>query len=204
MQPGAPALNEVSGSPRIRILREGHIVRDGARIIDASSTVTAVLSDQGLIIVDTGARSRKAELTEALAKADISPRDVDAVVNTHLHMDHCGCNDLFVDARLHAHRLEDPPLGTAKVEEGSVLAEGVTVIETPGHTSGSISVLVKSEVDYVICGDALPTRSNYESMAPPAVHVDRRLAVSSMERIIEAADVVLPGHDAPFKVMGKK
>lgn len=156
------------------------------------------------MIVDTGAGSRMTELTRALAKADISPRDVDAVVNTHLHTDHCGCNDMFVNAKLFAHRLEDPPLGTVEVEEGSVLAEGVTVIETPGHTPGSISVLVRSDVDYIICGDALPTRANYESMSPPAVHVDRRLAVSSMERIIEAADMVVPGHDAPFKVMGKK
>ena len=156
------------------------------------------------MIVDTGAPSRTTELTEALAKADISPRDVDAVINTHLHTDHCGCNDLFVNARFFAHRLEEPPLGTVKVEEGSVLAEGVTVIETPGHTAGSISVLVRSDVDYLICGDALPTRANYDSMCPPAVHVDRRLALSSMERIIGTADIVVPGHDAPFKVMGKK
>ena len=156
------------------------------------------------MIVDTGARSRMTELTEALAKADISPRDVDAVVNTHLHMDHCGCNDMFASARLFAHRLEEPPLGTVKVEEGSVLAGGVSVIETPGHTAGSISVLVRSDVDYLICGDALPTRANYESMSPPAVHIDRRLAISSMERVIETAEMVVPGHDAPFKVMGKK
>ena len=155
-------------------------------------------------MVDTGARSRMTELADSLAKADISPDDVDAVVNTHLHMDHCGCNDMFVNARLFAHRLEEPPLGTVKVGEGSVLAEGVTVIETPGHTAGSISVFVRSDVHHLICGDALPTRSNYESMVPPAVHVDRRLAVSSMERVIETADVVVPGHDAPFKVMGKK
>ena len=179
-------------------------MRDGSRIVDASSTVTAVCSNAGVMIVDTGSRSRMTDLTVALAKADISPEEVDAVVNTHLHSDHCGCNDIFVNARFLAHRLEEPPVGTVRVEEGLRLAEGVTVLETPGHTMGSISLLVKSDVDYVICGDALPTRSNYESMAPPAVHVDRRLAVSSVERVIEAADIVVPGHDAPFEVMGKK
>lgn len=157
-----------------------------------------------MMIVDTGARSSRTDLGAALAEAGISPEDVGTVVNTHLHMDHCGCNDVFVNARFMAHRLEEPSVETARVEEGSKLAEGVTVLETPGHTLGSISLLVKSDVDYVICGDALPTRSNYESLAPPAVHVDRRLAVSSMERIIEAADIVVPGHDAPFKIMGKK
>jgi hypothetical protein len=37
-------------------------------------------------------------------------------------------------------------------------------------------------------------------MTPPAVHIDRRLAVSSLERVIGLADVVVPGHDPPFEV----
>ena len=53
------------------------------------------------------------------------------------------------------------------------------------------------------CGDALPTKSNYESMTPPAIHVYRRLAISSMERVIGLADVVVPGHDSPFETLRK-
>jgi N-acyl homoserine lactone hydrolase len=204
VQSGASALSGASGSSDIRVLREGHIIRDGARIVDASSTVTSIDSGEALIIVDTGAPSGVGELTDALAKANISPEEVDLLINTHLHMDHCGCNHLFVNARCYAHRLEDPPVGTLSAEEGTVLDEGVMVIETPGHTKGSVSVLVRSDADYLVCGDALPTKANYETMSPPAVHMDRRLAISSMERIIDLADIVVPGHDAPFRVMGKK
>ncbi len=159
---------------------------------------------ESLIVVDTGSPSRSDRLVMALAAADVRPEEVDALVNTHLHTDHCGCNDMFANAVKYAHPREDPPIGTIAAVEGVAIGESVTVIETPGHTEGSITVLVEAEARYAICGDALPTKANYESHTPPAVHVDRRLAVLGMERVISVADVVIPGHDAPFKVIGKK
>ncbi|MCJ2532465.1 MAG: MBL fold metallo-hydrolase [Candidatus Thermoplasmatota archaeon] len=192
-----------SEEARVLVLCEGYIVRDHTRIIDASSTVTLITSEGLRVVVDTGAYARIDELAAALAGADISPEEVDVVVNTHLHMDHCGGNEVFPNARRYAHRLEDAPIGTIDAKEGTEICEGVSVVETPGHTKGSISVLVRSDRNYVICGDALPTRSNYESMTPPAIHVDRRLAISSMERVIGLADVVVPGHDPPFETLRK-
>ncbi len=187
------------------VLCEGYIVRDDtARIVDASSTVTLVTSGRLLVVVDTGSYARIDEVTAALARVDISPEEVDVIVNTHLHMDHCGGNEEFSNARRYAHRLENAPNGTIDAEEGTEICGGVSIIETPGHTKGSISVLVRSDRDYVICGDALPTRSNYESTTPPAIHIDHRLAVSSMERVIRLADVLVPGHGPPFEALGKK
>jgi glyoxylase-like metal-dependent hydrolase (beta-lactamase superfamily II) len=52
----------------------------------------------------------------------------------------------------------------------------------------------------VIAGDALPTLGNFQKRVPPAVHYDRALAVASMNKIIEMADMVIPGHDRPFSV----
>jgi N-acyl homoserine lactone hydrolase len=197
-------LSDRPALPEVSVLCEGYIVRDGEQVVDASSTVALVVSEDITLIVDTGAHARLGELSAALAGASLSPEEVDAVVNTHLHMDHCGGNILFPDARMYAHRLEDPPIGTLAAAEGAVISDGISVLETPGHTAGSVSVHVRSDRDYVICGDALPTRSNYDSMAPPAIHIDRRLALSSMERIISLADVVVPGHDRMFDVMRKK
>jgi N-acyl homoserine lactone hydrolase len=197
-------LNGAACAAKVRVLHEGHIVREGARVLDASSTVTVISSGGSLIVVDTGSISLADELNAALAKADVLPEEVDVLVNTHLHMDHCGCNDMFVNARRYAHRLENPPIGTVSAEEGMEIGDAVSIIETPGHTRGSISVLVRSDADYIVCGDALPTKTNYETMSPPAINMDRRLAVSSMERIIHMADIVVPGHDAPFRVVRKK
>jgi glyoxylase-like metal-dependent hydrolase (beta-lactamase superfamily II) len=63
------------------------------------------------------------------------------------------------------------------------------------HTAASAKASV-----IVIAGDALPTLNNLLKDVPPALHVDRKLALSSMSRVIEIADIVVPGHDKPFSV----
>jgi N-acyl homoserine lactone hydrolase len=188
----------------VRILREGHIVREGGRIVDASSTVTLIESGRQYVIIDTGSLSELEELQRAMKEVSLDPGDVDTVVNTHLHMDHCGGNDLFPRAVFKAHELENPPLGTLRVREGDVVAEKVSVMDTPGHTAGSVTILVDAERRYAICGDAVPTKASYDAGVPPAIHIDRRLAIQSMSRIFSWADVAIPGHDAPFDVARKK
>jgi N-acyl homoserine lactone hydrolase len=188
----------------VRVLRKGHLVREGGTVVDASSTVTLVESGSKVILVDTGSVTELDGLGSALREASLRPDRIDAVLNTHLHMDHCGGNDLFTGAVFMAHALERPPAGTVKVAEGDVLAEGVSVMETPGHTEGCVTVLVQAELRYAVCGDAIPTKANYDAGTPPALHVDRRLAIQSMNRILSWADVVVPGHDAPFEVARNK
>jgi len=185
-------------APTVRVVREGFVVRDGPRIVDASSTVTLLDTPKGRFIVDTGSPRDADGLESALLKMGVSLASVDFVVNTHMHADHCGGNDLFSRARLIAHEFEDPPLGAVKVVGDMPLSTGVMIRITPGHTAGSISVFVESDRRYAVCGDAIPTKANFESMAPPAVHMDRRLALMSMDRILTWADVVVPGHDPAF------
>jgi glyoxylase-like metal-dependent hydrolase (beta-lactamase superfamily II) len=91
--------------------------------------------------------------------------------------------------------------------DGETIASSVWTMATPGHTLDSISIVVEATKSsnvmasvLVIAGDALPTLNNLLKDVPPALHVDRNLAVSSMSRIIEIADIVVPGHDKPFSV----
>lgn len=190
--------------PSVQVLRQGWVVRDGAKVVGASSSVVLVRSGSADIVVDTGSRDDAEAVTGALAAVDIHPEDVSHVVNTHLHMDHCGCNDLFTNALFHAHGLEEPPVGTVRVSGEVTIAPGVRLVPTPGHTAGSVSVFVESDRRYAICGDAIPPRANYEARAPPAVHIDRSLAMKSMDVILAWAEVVIPGHDRQFNVLGKK
>jgi glyoxylase-like metal-dependent hydrolase (beta-lactamase superfamily II) len=39
-------------------------------------------------------------LIESLARRGLSPEDIDVVINSHLHFDHCGWNTRYVDGRL--------------------------------------------------------------------------------------------------------
>lgn len=194
----------MSPVPMVEVFHEGWVVREGGAVVDASSSVTVVRAGPACIVVDTGSRTDLEAVSEAFASRGVRPEGVTHVVNTHMHTDHCGCNHLFADARFFAHSLEDPPLGTVRVDRDVALVPGVRLVHTPGHTQGSMSVLVESDRRYAICGDAVPTRANYESHAPPAVHVDRALALRSMDALLGWAEVVIPGHDRQFTVVGKR
>lgn len=181
--------------PSTSVLKPGSLIRDSeGNLLDARSSVTLVTAGSRKIIVDTGIRGEEELIIKALSKRGLEPEDIDTIINTHHHSDHCGNNYLFTGAR----RL--------KPVEGETIAPGVQAIATPGHTVDSISVVADSEESgvIVIAGDALPTFNNFLKNVPPALHVDRDLAVSSMARIVEMADVVVPGHDKPFSLVEMK
>lgn len=114
------------------------------------------------------------QLPQALAMIGVRPESISTVVHTHLHIDHCGGNlasngrPFFPNATHRVHRREldhwlhgsTAPAAPAVqgvmqplMEDGRVepidgdheLAPGVTVVETPGHTPGHVSVVVASQ-----------------------------------------------------------
>ena len=127
-------------------------------------------------------RTENQTLEFALAQLSLAPADIDIVVNTHLHWDHCYNNHLFPNAKFfvqkeelkyaiaplpaHVHGYEAlqlgmrPPFTRTKWEDldgDEEIAPGITVLLTPGHTPGSQSVLVKSSRGSAfIGGDTIP------------------------------------------------
>ncbi|NYT02861.1 MAG: MBL fold metallo-hydrolase [Methanosarcinales archaeon] len=179
--------------PAAFLIKPGSLVRDQVgNILDARSSSTLIISDVK-IVVDTGLCGEGKLIREGVAKWGLCPEDIDLVVNTHGHEDHTGNNHLFVSART---------LGPGERREGHRIAEGVWIMETPGHTLDSVSVVCQSERTVIVAGDALPTKNNFSKRVPPRLHVDRDLAIRSMERIIETAEIVIPGHDRPFALDG--
>jgi len=71
-----------------------------------SSTCTLVTSDEHCVVVDTGLSIQEEELADALARRGVAPDDVDIVINTHLHVDHCGNNSMFRSATIFASKAE--------------------------------------------------------------------------------------------------
>jgi glyoxylase-like metal-dependent hydrolase (beta-lactamase superfamily II) len=122
-------------------------------------------------------------LPEELAAAGTEPGDIDVVVLTHVHDDHmggfvnAGGAIAFPNARHLMQRAdldvlhEDPedevylehlirPLQAAElldfVEDGHRVAEGVTLLHTPGHTPGHQSVVIDSAGERaIVAGDVL-------------------------------------------------
>ena len=185
---------------RVIVVREGSMVREGQTVKDASSSVTLVESDEQRLLIDSGSPEDCKILRVALEEMEVSIDSVKHLVNTHMHMDHVGCNQMFRNARIYAHALESPPIGTVRITDSLTLLPGVEVVHTPGHTYGSVTVLVDGDKRYAVCGDAIPTRANYQKHVPPFINVDPKLALKSMDMIVGLADVIIPGHGAPFEV----
>ncbi|HEY2306455.1 MAG TPA: MBL fold metallo-hydrolase, partial [Streptosporangiaceae bacterium] len=70
----------------------------------------------GAVLVDTGCggpdevlddwRVVNRSVADALAGLDMTPADIDLVINTHLHFDHCGQNAVFSHAPYYVQRTE--------------------------------------------------------------------------------------------------
>lgn len=170
-------------------------------------------------------RDQSQEIEAALASVGVMPSEVEFVILTHLHFDHCGNNRLFPQARFLIQREElryaaapDPVqemayspicrgmhpdyLGTSfEVVEGEVvIAPGLVVVPVPGHTPGSQAVLVESGGKmFGIAGDLLPLEENINSLIPAGIHTDIASWYRSARMLMSRCDVVIPGHDKSYR-----
>jgi glyoxylase-like metal-dependent hydrolase (beta-lactamase superfamily II) len=171
----------------VRRLDLGYFVRPAQEVGGADPRVEPVLGylvrrPEGLILFDTGIgaaddeteahyRPRRRSLEAALAGAGVGVAEVDAVVNCHLHFDHCGGNPLFAGKPI---LVQGTELATARRGEytfeelvdfrGAVYEElggeaevwpGVWVVPTPGHTDGHQSLVVRQpDGTVVLAGQA--------------------------------------------------
>ena len=97
---------------------------------------------------------------------------------------------------------------TMKVEpvrEGDRIAEGVSIIDTPGHTKGHISVLATvADEKILLAGDALPESATIQRGIPYNIFWDLEDAKESVEKMVESSNVFYPGHDRPFRLDGEE
>ena len=192
---------------QLDVLAIGNLVRDeNGEILEANSTSTLIRADGRLIVVDTSSREMRPAIKMAFRQIGVFMKDVDTVVLTHWHPDHTSNNDLFPNAKILIHSGEDEPFPGAEVIEGDLsLAKGIELRHTPGHSWDSMSVFVQGEDrKYVIAGDAVPLEDNIRKNVPPGLHVCKDLAMKSIKTISDYADVIVPGHGAPFQTRSRR
>jgi glyoxylase-like metal-dependent hydrolase (beta-lactamase superfamily II) len=192
------------------------------RTFNLGSTNTVLIRDGELnIVVDPGILQlgRYGAFQKRLGELGLKPGDIDMVVNTHCHYDHIEANYLFKGKPLIVHEKEveycsnlywpeftEAFMGIMDVDAISgekKLSENVRVIETLGHTPGSISVLAETREGLVACiGDAAIVREDLLELRVPSVvtkNIAPEVSVNSLKRIAALNPVmVIPGHDAPF------
>jgi glyoxylase-like metal-dependent hydrolase (beta-lactamase superfamily II) len=83
--------------------------------------------------------------------------------------------------------------------------EGVSIIETPGHTKGHISVVVdEGDEKTLIAGDAMPDSGTVKRGLPYNIFWDVEDARESVEKMVDASQVFYPGHDRSFRLEGSE
>ncbi len=176
--------------------------KDLDKTIYVPSTAWLILTSEKKILVDTGMCSSEnatnypdsvqgpnERIDLSLKKvAGISPEEIDIVIFTHLHWDHCANHDKFINAKFYVQRKElefakkpippywnsydfnknniEPSWKNTKFEliDGDAeITPGVKVIATYGHSPGHQSVLVDTNKGtYCICGDAVMSYENFQ------------------------------------------
>jgi glyoxylase-like metal-dependent hydrolase (beta-lactamase superfamily II) len=151
-------------------------------------------SEDGLVLIDCG---MSLNMIKRVKKVGLNPMDIKHCIITHFHIDHIGvCSNLKEfnkGVKFYAHELDAKPIEERGYdretaarwysvkykpvklekkfkEDHELLRVGnyeLQIIHTPGHTPGSISVLLESEDKKILFGQDLhgpmiPGVSNFE------------------------------------------
>lgn len=122
----------------------------------------------------------------SLKAVGLGPDDIDVVVRSHLHTDHCGCNEFFKKSTIivHARELEAAKASDAvnsgylvadwdhpipmKIIDGQVDLFGdgkIVIVPLSGHTPGTVGALVRLDRsgEFLLASDAVSIRANLEA-----------------------------------------
>ncbi len=187
--------------PLITGTHETKVTPFGTLLPGHTGSVTMLQHEGQNILVDTGGRGMFHPLKVALKEHGLDPSDVHMVILTHLHLDHAFNVSRFPEARVFAWMHEWREGETLRIQniDGFQLLERITLIQTPGHAEEHLSVIVEGDdgVTTVISGDAM----NEEYLLTgniKAFAYDQDLYHKSAKRILEIADVIIPGHGRIF------
>ena len=196
----------------IKVLIEGKFIFDETRGSETSCTVTLIKTDK-TILVDTGSFLDKDTLLHELKKEGIRPEDIDIVFLTHVHLDHVVNVGLFKESLIlckyrggeYPGQTHYPKTGCTvrtKLVDGTMIAEDVELMLTPGHSDDMVSLVVDiPEGKVVIAGDAIPGEEWVDmALKPNPTVVEVEGFNKSRRKILAVADFIVPGHGRMFRV----
>ena len=159
----------------------------------------------GLVCFDAGWRPAMA--ARGFGALGLNPRDVVAVFLTHLHWDHARSTGLFRNAEVFVGKHEIPakvPKWLKPVKRLTGVTEGqrltaagisIRVLETPGHTSGSVSYLAGER--FLFSGDVIRLRQDEAFPFPFWFNRDNRALAQSVRKLagLNGIECLLTGHN---------
>ena len=157
-----------------------------------------------------------------LAGLGLAPDDIDVVINSHLHPDHCGCNAFFRKATFMCHAEElaaarapsaeasgylaaewDLPMPVDAIEgQRDVFGDGrIVLVPLPGHTPGSVGALTQLDKSgtFLLAGDTVSLRETLDTSVIPRNTWNADALANSLDEVrrIEASGAtIICSHDA--------
>lgn len=216
---------------------------DRGETIELPVTSALLRHARGNVLFDTGCHPSVAEDPEArwgglakvmapimpkgdnvltgLAAIGVEPSDIDVVVCSHLHPDHCGCNAFFTRATVmvHAHEVaaaRTPDAANAGfltaewdvgrpldeiAAERDVFGDGrIVLLPLPGHTPGTMGALVTLDRDgqFLLASDTVSLRTTLDDGTVPRNTWNAEALLKSLaevRRIAADGAAVVCGHD---------
>lgn len=229
---------------RLRMRRSIYFpVADRTEMIEIPVSSALLRHPQGNVLFDTGCHPAVADDTGSrwgglarimipiMARDDnvltglsgigLSADDIDVVICSHLHPDHCGCNAFFKRATVIIHEKElaaaravnadragyvaadwDQPLPVDELtgERDLFGDDRIVLIPMPGHTPGTTAALVRLERNgaFLLASDTVSLRATLDTGVVPrnTWSVDMLLkSLAEVRRLEASGAIVLCGHD---------
>lgn len=180
-------------------------------------SVTLIIDGDRRILFDTGHYGVRGSVAEYIRRYHINTLFI-----SHLHFDHCLNADLFIGEgiQVYVHEKEIERLKHKKArdvytfypfskivnnknltifEKGFSLSPNVSIVETPGHTAGHSSLVVKNlSQPLIVAGDAIKTYKDFVSKSKKVdpTTENQVLAKKTKQYIKKNFPIIIPGHDA--------
>ncbi len=220
---------------------------DMGKIVEMPFTTFLIRADEGNFLFDAGmsleivehhrrTSTRVFNMTEEdciplrLAQIGVGAEDINGIIVSHLHSDHCGFLKAFPRAEIIVQRAEyrfamnPPPYERSYVrsnfdlpgrkwrliEGDEVIMPGMAVISTPGHTPGHQSLVLDLAGGscLIITGDAVNTQESIDKEIIPGIYHNAHEAFYSLKRIKTLARLknarLLFSHDIEWHKEKKK
>ena len=176
-----------------------HLLHAGYTGERVASTIALVRDGDALIVVDPGMVANRGLILDPLRALDVEPEAVTHVFLSHHHPDHTINVALFPNAEVvdfWARYIDD--LWLDMPGDGYELSPKSQLWLTPGHTDQDASLIVEAD-DGVYAMTHLWWHEDRTPEIDPFA-TDQSALERNRERVLAIADVVVPGHGAPFRV----
>jgi glyoxylase-like metal-dependent hydrolase (beta-lactamase superfamily II) len=172
------------------------VLHEGYGSPGVAASVGLIRDGDVVVVTDPGMVRDRALILDPLRALGVAPEEVTDVVFSHHHPDHTLNAALFPAARFHDHwAIYQGDRWDDRDAEGYELTPSIRLIRTPGHTREDITTLAGTP-DGVVAFTHVWWNVDGPAVDPYAF--DPEALSISRERVLAVADLVVPGHGAPF------